>query len=80
MNFMPGDIQLLHNHTILHARSACEDWPDAERKRHLSRWLSPPGARPLPPIFAVCYGGITIGNRGGIVCEGTRLHVPRTLG
>jgi hypothetical protein len=51
MNFMPGDIQLLHNHTILHARSACEDWPDAERKRHLSRWLSPPGARPLPPIF-----------------------------
>jgi hypothetical protein len=45
------DIQLLHNHTILHARSAYEDWPEVERKRHLLRlWLSPPG-RPLPPGF-----------------------------
>jgi hypothetical protein len=58
MNFIPGDIQFLHNHTILHARSAYEDWPEAERKRHLLRlWLSPPGARPLPPVFAECYGG-----------------------
>jgi len=38
------DIQLLHNHTILHARSAYEDWPEVERKRHLLRlWLSPAG-------------------------------------
>jgi hypothetical protein len=51
--FIPGDIQFLHNHTILHARSAYEDWPEGERKRHLLRlWLSPPGARPLPPVFA----------------------------
>jgi hypothetical protein len=50
-----------------------------ERKRHLLRlWLSPPGARPLPPVFAECYGGITIGDRGGIVCKGTQLHVPLT--
>ena len=42
MNFMPGDIQFLHNHTILHARSAYEDWPKVERKRHLLRlWLAP---------------------------------------
>jgi hypothetical protein len=81
MNFIPGDIQFLHNHTILHAGSAYEDWPEAERKRHLLRlWLSPPGARPLPPVFAECYGGITIGDRGGIVCKGTRLHVPLTPG
>jgi hypothetical protein len=46
MNFMPGDIQFLHNHTILHARSAYEDWPKVERKRRLLRlWLAPPGAR-----------------------------------
>ena len=77
MNFMPGDIQFLHNHTILHARSAYEDWPDAERKRHLLRlWLAPPGARPLPPVFAECYGGLAIGDRGGIICDGTRLHAP----
>jgi hypothetical protein len=77
MNFMPGDTQFLHNHTILHARSAYEDWPELERKRHLLRlWLAPPGARPLPPVFAECYGGVTIGDRGGIICKGTRLHAP----
>jgi hypothetical protein len=81
MNFMPGDIQLLHNHTILHARSAYQDWPEAERKRHLLRlWLAPPGARPLPPVFAECYGGLTVGDRGGIICEGTRLHAPLSPG
>jgi hypothetical protein len=81
MNFMPGDIQFLHNHTILHARSAYEDWPEAERKRHLLRlWLAPPGARALPPVFAECYGGIAIGNRGGIICKGTRLHAPLAPG
>jgi hypothetical protein len=81
MNFMPGDIQFLHNHTILHARSAYEDWPETERKRHLLRlWLAPPGARPLPPVFAECYGDLTIGDRGGIICHGTRLHAPLTPG
>jgi hypothetical protein len=81
MTFMPGDIQFLHNHTILHARSEYEDWPEAERKRHLLRlWLAPPGARPLPPVFQECYGNITIGDRGGIICEGTRLHAPLAPG
>ncbi len=77
MNFMPGDIQFLHNHTILHARTAYEDWQEVERKRHLLRlWLAPPGARALPPVFAECYGGLMIGDRGGIICEGTRPHAP----
>ena len=50
MTFMPGDIQFLHNHTILHARSAYEDWLEQERKRHLLRlWLAPPGARRVAP-------------------------------
>jgi hypothetical protein len=81
MTFMPGDIQFLHNHTILHARTAYEDWPEVERKRHLLRlWLAPPGARKLPPVFAECYGGTTIGDRGGIICPGTRLHAPLTPG
>jgi len=77
MTFMPGDIQFLHNHTILHGRTAYEDWPEAERKRHLLRlWLAPPGARVLPEVFAECYGGLTPGDRGGIICAGTRLHAP----
>jgi hypothetical protein len=81
MSFMPGDIQILHNHTILHARSAYEDWPEPERKRHLLRlWLCPPDARPLPPVFAECYGKLTVGDRGGIICQGTRLHAPLAPG
>ncbi len=77
MNFMPGDIQFLHNHTILHARTGYQDWPEAERKRHLLRlWLAPPGARKLPPVFAECYGDITPGDRGGIICKDTRPHAP----
>jgi hypothetical protein len=81
MNFAPGDIQFLHNHTILHARTGYEDWPEVERKRHLLRlWLSPPGARPLPPVFSECYGDITIGDRGGIICQDTRLHAPLVPG
>jgi len=79
MNFMPGDIQILHNHTILHARSAYEDWQDPELKRHLLRlWLCPQDARPLPPVFAEVYGRTTVGDRGGIICPGTRLHAPLT--
>ena len=77
MNFMPGDVQILHNHTILHARSEYEDWPEPERKRHLLRlWLCPPDGRPLPPVFSEVYGRITVGDRGGIICPGTRLHAP----
>ncbi|MBX3027747.1 TauD/TfdA family dioxygenase [bacterium] len=39
MALRPGDIQLISNHTILHARTAYEDEPD--HRRHLLRlWLS----------------------------------------
>ena len=42
MELRAGDIQLVHNHTLLHDRTAFEDWPEAERKRHLLRlWLAP---------------------------------------
>jgi hypothetical protein len=41
MQFQPGDIQLISNHFILHARTAYDDDPDPSRKRHLLRlWLS----------------------------------------
>jgi hypothetical protein len=77
MEFRPGDMQFVHNHTCLHDRTAFVDWPQPERKRHLLRlWLAAPGARPLPPIYAERYGSITIGDRGGIICEKTRLHAP----
>ena len=41
MDLEPGDIQLLSNHVIVHARTDYEDYPEPERKRHLLRlWLS----------------------------------------
>jgi hypothetical protein len=72
MQFVPGDVQLVHNHTLLHDRTAFEDWPEPQRKRHLLRlWLAPPEARPLPPVFAQRYGSITPGDRGGVTVKGT---------
>jgi Taurine catabolism dioxygenase TauD, TfdA family len=67
MELQPGDIQLVHNHTILHDRTAFEDYPEPERKRHLLRlWLAPPGARSLPEVYAERFGSITPGDRGGV--------------
>ncbi|MFN2377871.1 MAG: TauD/TfdA family dioxygenase [Candidatus Binatia bacterium] len=41
MELEPGDVQLISNHTVLHARTAYEDWPDPARRRDLLRlWLS----------------------------------------
>jgi Taurine catabolism dioxygenase TauD, TfdA family len=77
MEFQAGDIQLVHNHSLLHDRTAFEDWPEPERKRHLLRlWLAPEKARPLPPVFAERYGSVTPGARGGVDVPGLRLTIP----
>lgn len=78
MEFRPGDVQLVHNHTLLHDRTGFEDHPEPERRRHLLRlWLAVPGARPLPAIFAERYGSVAIGDRGGIIVPGAvRLNAP----
>ena len=77
MEFRPGDVQLVHNHTLLHDRTGFVDWPEPERRRHLLRlWLAANDARPLPEIFAERYGSIAIGDRGGIIVTGTRLQAP----
>ena len=77
MELQPGDIQLVHNHTILHDRTAFEDYPEPERKRHLLRlWLAPPGARPLPEVYAERFGSITPGDRGGVVVAGAKPGIP----
>lgn len=77
MAFEPGDVQMLHNHQILHARSDFEDWPEVERKRHLLRlWLCPPDGRPLPDGFEERYLQLDIGDRGGIIGGDSTLNVP----
>lgn len=77
MRLRPGDMQFVYNHAQLHDRTGFTDWPDPEDRRHLLRlWLSLEGDRPLPECFRQRYGSIEIGNRGGIITRGTRLHAP----
>jgi alpha-ketoglutarate-dependent taurine dioxygenase len=80
MAFEPGDIQLLHNHQILHSRNDFENWPEPQRHRHLLRlWIAPPTGRPLPDYFASRWGSITPGDRGGIIVPGSKLSVELTI-
>ena len=64
MRLQPGDIQLVHSHVVLYARSEYEDWPEPERKRHMLRLslntdLSfGASARPLTAEFAEAVQGI----------------------
>jgi hypothetical protein len=77
MRLAPGDLQLVHNHVMLHDRTGFEDHEDPAQRRHLLRlWLAAPGARELPDAFAARYGSLTVGDRGGIVVPGTRFTVP----
>jgi hypothetical protein len=67
MMFQPGDLQLLNNHTTMHARTGFEDHEDESQKRHLLRlWLSVPNSRPLAPDMAIFFGDARAGSvRGG---------------
>ena len=66
MRFEPGDMQLVNNHVIYHARTAYEDGAD---KRCLKRiWLSMPNNRALPEDQAALWRNVEPGAlRGGIV-------------
>jgi len=68
MAFQPGDLQLLNNHVVYHARTAYEDAPGADSDRLLLRlWLAPRNSRALPPGFEVLWGTTAPGApRGGI--------------
>ena len=73
MRFAPGDMQFVHNHSLLHDRTGFIDHDDPALRRHLLRvWLSLPGDRELPAVFEQRYGSITVGDRGGIVVPGTK--------
>ncbi|MEO8345206.1 MAG: TauD/TfdA family dioxygenase [Betaproteobacteria bacterium] len=77
MALEPGDIQFVHNHALLHDRTAFEDFPDPTRRRHLLRlWLAPLEARSLPPVFAQRYGSVVAGARGGIALTGAAGVMP----
>jgi hypothetical protein len=68
MDMRPGDIQLLNNHVVYHARATYEDDPRPGHDRFLMRlWLSMPNSRALPEGFEALWGSIEPGAlRGGI--------------
>jgi hypothetical protein len=77
MRLEAGDMQFVHNHTLLHDRTAFEDWGEPTRKRHLLRlWLSSPQARALAPEWAQRYGSVEPGNRGGVMMPATAWRAP----
>jgi hypothetical protein len=77
--FQPGEIQLLNNHTILHARTAFEDYPEEDRKRHLLRmWLSVPNSRELSPAMETIYRDLRPGVVRGGYPSRTGRHVYET--
>jgi hypothetical protein len=52
MDFVPGDIQLCNNYTILHSRTSFVDGPAPHQKRHLLRlWLKSLTPWPIGPHF-----------------------------
>lgn len=78
MEFRKGDIQVLCNHSILHSRTAYEDWPEVERRRHLLRlWLACDDGPELPQFMTDRFQGLTTGGRpNGILVPGSKLVAP----
>jgi hypothetical protein len=78
MAFRPGDVQLLNNHCVLHSRTAYEDWPEIERRRHLLRlWLACDDGPALPPHMTEAFQCATAGGRpNGVVVPGATLTAP----
>jgi Taurine catabolism dioxygenase TauD, TfdA family len=68
MTLQPGDIQLLNNHVVYHARDPFVDDLASGNKRLLLRlWLAMPNSRPLPDDYEVLFGHTEPGAlRGGI--------------
>lgn len=47
-----GDMVIVNNYTVMHARTAFEEFPEPEKRRHLVRlWLDAEGFRALPEHF-----------------------------
>jgi hypothetical protein len=75
MEFRPGDMQFLLNHATLHSRTAYEDWPEPEKRRHLLRlWLACPDGPALPDYMTTEFQGCTASGRpDGVRLPGVEL-------
>ena len=80
MEFLPGDVQFLCNHTVMHSRTSYVDWEEPEKKRHLLRlWLACPGGPRVPEPFIEFQGLTDAGRPRGILCPGVSLNAPLTV-
>ena len=78
MTFRPGDVQFVCNHCTYHSRTAFEDWPEPEKRRHLLRlWLACTDGPKLPHWMTASYEGKTRNGRpNGIVVPGVKFKAP----
>lgn len=80
MEFLPGDMQFVCNHSILHSRTSYEDWDEPEKKRHLLRlWLACPDGPDLPVAYEEQQGLNEDGRPMGIHCPGATLSADLTV-
>ena len=75
MDFRPGDMQFICNHSTLHSRTSYEDWPNQDERRHLLRlWLACESGPDLPDYFTTQFQGKTASGRpNGIRVPGVAL-------
>lgn len=74
ISFGLGDMQFVCNHSILHSRTAYEDWAEPQEKRHLLRlWLACAGGPALPAVYEEMQGLNVDGRPLGIHSPGAVL-------
>jgi hypothetical protein len=77
MDMQAGDLQLLNNHVVYHARATYEDDPRPGHDRFLMRlWLSMPNSRALPEGFEALWGSIAPGALRGGIAQAVAKAVP----
>jgi hypothetical protein len=77
MTLEPGDLQLVSNWSIFHSRTAYQDWPEPERRRHLLRlWLACDDGPALPEALTGRLGLTARGRPDGINVPGVPFVAP----
>jgi hypothetical protein len=69
-------MQFLCNYSVFHARTAYQDWPEPERRRHLLRlWLACEDGPDLP-AYLTSEGSTPAGRPDGIRVPGVPFKAP----
>ena len=77
MALEPGDVQLVSNHFVFHSRTAYQDHPEPERRRHLLRlWLACADGPELPASMTTRQGTTAHGRPNGINVPGVPFVAP----